>query len=78
MKQPIYILDNGTRVRTHKKLGKTTGFLVVMKHIEARKPDAPGVIDGIVGGHGGDVYWVRHGQDVAAYSFSEFELEKTT
>lgn len=66
---------NGTRVHTHKKLGKTTGLLVAAKHIEARKPDARGVINGVVGGHGGDVYWVRHGQDVAAYSFSEFELE---
>lgn len=76
MKQPYSFLDNGTRIHTHKKLKPITGLLVAPKHIEARKPNAPGVIDGVVGGHGGDVYWVRHGQDVAAYSFSEFELEK--
>lgn len=45
------------------------------------EPNARGVIRGIVGGHGGDVYWVQHGTDgagepvVATYGWWEFELD---
>lgn len=77
MEEPEYILEGGTRVRTNKVLSSTGGFLVAEKHMEVRKPDTVGVITGIVGGHGGDVYWVAQIGDpcLAAYGWMEFELE---
>ena len=85
MKQPESIQDViGKRIRTHKKLGSTKGFLVVEHHIAGRQPGALGIVEGFVPGHGGDVYWVRHTEGppnmnpspVAAYSYTEFEIEK--
>lgn len=77
MKEPEYILKNGTRIRTSDPLDSTAGFMITEKHLEARKPGAVGVITGVVGGHGGDVYWVAHVGDnvTAAYGWMEFELE---
>ena len=82
MDQPEYILEPGTRIRTHVKLGETTGFLIAERHLSARKREALGLIVDPVPGHGGDVYFVRHaegdsGNDpcpVASYCFTEFEL----
>jgi hypothetical protein len=76
MNRPDTVLPSGTPVRTHKTLHATEGFPVAPKHVEARRADAPGTIEGLVGGHGGDVYWVRHpGAGVLApYGFYEFEL----
>jgi hypothetical protein len=39
---------------------------------------ASGTVSGVVGAHGGDVYWVMHaGAEVpAAYCFNEFDLEE--
>ena len=75
VRQPAKILADGTVVRTS-QLDGTAGFLVKPKHLAARQPDTLGVIVGIVGGHGGDVYWVQHeGADLpGAYLFTEFEL----
>jgi hypothetical protein len=77
MKQPHYLLDSRTRIRTHAVLGDTMGFLITERHLSQRKPNAVGAISGIVGGHGGDVYFVTHVGDsaMAVYSFDEFELE---
>lgn len=77
MQQPATILARGTLIRTHAELEDSRGFLVVPKHLRARRPDAPGIIDEVVPGHGGDVYWVQHEgvADHAVYCFSEFELE---
>ncbi len=77
MREPEYILANGTKVVTHAELSTTSGFLINPVHLSARKPSAAGVIAGVVGGHGGDVYWVKHedGGPVAAYCFTEFEIE---
>jgi hypothetical protein len=76
MKQPEYILNNGTQVRTHDKLGKTTGMLTGPGNMSMRKPSSDGVIRGVVAGHGGDVYWVQHPGDTlyAPYCFDEIEL----
>ncbi len=76
MREPEYILNPMTRVKTN-RLYSTGGFMITQKHIDARKPDTIGVITGIVGGHGGDVYWVAHLGDscTAAYGWEEFELE---
>jgi len=77
MDEPSTILDSGTRIRTNKVLTSTGGFLIAQKHLDVRKPDVIGVIMGIVGGHGGDVYWVAHIGDTcrAAYGWMDFELE---
>lgn len=81
MQEPEHVLESGTKVRTHETLDDTKGMTIVEKHLNARAPNKEGVIVGIVGGHGGDVYWVRHPDTVhvAAYGFWEFELadEKT-
>jgi hypothetical protein len=82
MREPRFILTNGTKILTHAKLDPITGFSISSKHIDLRKPETSGEIYGVVAGHGGDVYWVRHEGDVypAAYCYSEFELvaEATT
>jgi hypothetical protein len=77
MREPKFILANGTKIVTNAKLDPTTGFLIAPKHLALRKPATSGEIYGVVGGHGGDVYWVRHEGDeyLAAYCYSEFELE---
>ena len=76
MNEPTHILPNFTRIVTSNPLGSTGGFIVAQKHMEMRKPGAVGVICGIVGGHGGDVYWVSHLGDSlpAPYGWMEFEL----
>src|SRR5262249_12077501 len=76
MKEPEVVLRNGTRVVTNATLDSTRGLMVVPRALEARRPSTPGLVVGIVPGHGGDVYWVRHHADgvVAAYCFTEFEL----
>lgn len=75
MHEPASILPVLTRIKTHMKLGKVDYFCH-SKHLEARKDDSYGFIRGIVGGHGGDVYWVAHPNTntVAAYGWDEFEL----
>ena len=45
--------------------------------LDRRTPGIMGQVCGIVGGHGGDVYWVRHDgtEDTgSAYGWWEFEL----
>ncbi len=79
MDEPKNILPVGTRVITHRELEGTVGMLISDVHLNARKADTPGAIGGIVGGHGGDVYWVAHlDSPMAAYCFSEFELQPIT
>lgn len=77
MEQPEYTLKDGTKIRTHAHLARADGMMVHHAHLAARSANATGEIAGVVGGHGGDVYWVRHGSDecLAAYCFNEFELE---
>jgi hypothetical protein len=79
MKQPEYILKDGTKVVTHEKLDTEQGMMISPKHLRARRESMPGIIAGVVPGHGGDVYWVQHelkaeGEKTAAYCFTEFEL----
>lgn len=70
MKQPETILPNGTRVRTHKELKYSDSLG------GSRREDESGTINGVVGGMGGDVYYVDHGNGTwGAYCFDEFELE---
>ncbi len=75
MQQPMYILEDGTRVVTHAALEDTRGMMVPPSYLGARKPNEKGAISGVVGGHGGDVYYVKHDSgDVGVYAFTEFEL----
>lgn len=75
MDSPTYILNRGTKVRTHAVLESTGGFLIKQQHLDCRVPNTEGEILGYVPGHGGDVYWVQHANgDVAAYGYPEFEL----
>jgi len=81
MEQPEYILKNGTRVQVHETLPSTTGMMIKAETLAHRTPGVRGQISGIVGGHGGDVYWVRHDGDEdtgSAYGFWEMELEPVT
>lgn len=78
MDQPAYVLENGTKIRTNMVLDSTSGMLIDPRNLGQRRANAPGVIKGIVGGHGGDVYWVEHekgAEHPAAYCFTEFELD---
>lgn len=77
MDQPTYVLEKGTKIRTNTVLESTSGMRVHPGHLSARRPDLPGIITGVVPGHGGDVYWVRHEglENSAAYCFTEFELD---
>lgn len=79
MDQPTYVLKTGTKIRTNTALESTSGMRVHPGHLAARRPDLPGIIRGVVPGHGGDVYWVRHegieDAAAAAYCFTEFELD---
>lgn len=75
MDQPATILENGTAVRTNTQLEIPQSMIAMPSLIANRRPDSQGMITGVVPGHGGDVYWVKHEDDkVAPYSFSEFEL----
>src|SRR4051812_44052293 len=77
MKQPTFILQTGTPVIIHRSLAKdaTGGMMIKTEYLEARTAGATGKIVGVVGGHGGDVYWVQHDDGKkAAYCFDEFEL----
>jgi|GEM_PF-4188551 len=76
MQEPETILVPMTRIRTNAALGPTGGFLIAQRHLDAQQPSAFGVILGLVGGHGGDVYRVAHvgGTCSAAYGWMDFEL----
>lgn len=75
MRQPVYILPTGLKIRTNAALEPTTGMMIGAGNLSMRKPNAEGEIHGPVGGHGGDVYWVQHPGDTlfAPYCFTEFE-----
>ena len=64
----------GLRIKTNAVLGKTTGMIVAARHLRARRPSTEGVIDDFVPGHGGDVWFIRHGSEFGAYCYNEFEL----
>lgn len=61
------------KVKTVSVLGSTRGMLVRQDHIDTRRSSAEGIVRGHVPGHGGDVWWVSHGDEVGAYCFDEFD-----
>lgn len=77
MKEPDFILEAGTKIRTSSPLGSSAGMLIKQMYLDARKPGVEGTIRNWVAGHGGDVYWVEHDAkpgEIAAYCWSEFDL----
>lgn len=77
MKQPEYILEKGTEIITHPKLGPTTGLSVPPHFVAARRSGAKATLGTPVPGHGGDIYWATHEDgSTALYNFTEFELAK--
>ena len=68
-------MNNGDRVSVTSLSVSTGGMLVAAKHINARREDVVGEVVGIVPGHGGDAWFVRHDDDaeVAAYYTTELE-----
>ena len=56
------------------KLGDTRGMNINTEYLETRTINATGIIVGYVSGHGGDVWWIDHGNKViGAYAYDEFE-----
>jgi hypothetical protein len=75
MNPPKYVLRKGTRVHTHVTLEEPDFLTVHTNHLQARRSNTVGLIMGVVGGFGVDVYWVDHGgESLAVYCFTEFEL----
>ena len=83
MKEPEFILKWGTKVKTSPTLGSVAGVFVQETHIALRAPNLEGTICGVVGGCGGDIYFVGHGEpkddkfqpeQVAVYGWTEFDL----
>lgn len=75
MDQPEYILKNGTKIVTTTVDDSTSGMMISPKFLQNRRTDMIGTIWGIVPGHGGDVYWVKHDNgEECAYGWWEFEL----
>jgi len=50
----------GMRVRVAETLGDTRGLLAPQAVLQRRKAGVTGEVLAPVGGHGGDVWWVRH------------------
>jgi len=83
MESPEHVLERGVRVRTN-SLSDTVEYIVKPQYLERRVPNAEGIIVDWVPGHGGDVYWVFHGEslknlkeeDIAAYCYTEFEFSE--
>ena len=78
MKQPDIILSAGTKIISHNLLNNDAlaGSNVKRHHLDSRGPTKKGSIKGVVGGCGGDVYWVTHPDGgIAAYGWWEFELD---
>lgn len=69
-------VEAGMKVRTNVELSSTRG-VIIHAHAESllnRRECGVGVVVGVVGGHGGDVWWVRHDDGMfAPYCFDEFE-----
>jgi hypothetical protein len=78
MEQPEFILENGVAVVTCPGFvaGSADGMMVPEEYKTNRSARTNGKIVAAAGGHGGDVYLVRHDLDgkVAAYCYTEFVL----
>jgi hypothetical protein len=73
LKKEKVVFAAGTRVRVT-KLDDTRGMRIAGKFLVTRKEGAVGTVYGCVGGHGGDVLWVKHEDGAeAAYCYTELE-----
>lgn len=59
------------------KLGSTVGTMISQRHLDARKVGVHGTVLNYVGGHGGDLWCVRHdgSEEVGVYSVDEMKEE---
>ncbi len=74
MDAPTQVPEMGTRLRVTALQG-TGGMLVVPHQIENRRAGEVVYMHGIVGGHGGDVWWCKHENgDIAPYSWGELDF----
>lgn len=67
----------GLRIKTKRlKKSGTDGMLIHPKHLSVRRRDVTGTVLGMVPGHGGNVWFVRHDNSahVGAYAFNEMEV----
>lgn len=67
----------GLKVEIH-RLGETTGFCIHSRHLCVRQVGVLGTVTGLVSGHGGDVWWVKHdgGDTIGAYVVTEFKRRR--
>lgn len=63
----------GMKVKVTRDDG-TEGMFVLPDNIRTRGVGKIGTVINYVPGHGGDVWFVRHGDGVAAYCFTELEV----
>ena len=83
MEQPKSILERGFKIKINDTIEDPRGMMIKHEYLSRRTPGINGVILGCVPGHGGDVYWVFHGESigdldvdheqVSVYGFWEFE-----
>jgi hypothetical protein len=67
-------IETGLKVKTSAELEDTRGMMVAQKHLDCRTPGITGTVEGLVGGHGGNIWWVKHDDGaVAAYCYTELE-----
>lgn len=55
------------------RLEKTDGMFIKQEYLDRRKAGEVGTVLNYVPGHGGDVWWIRQSNGIAAYSFTEFD-----
>jgi len=74
--QPSSILENGTWILTQSRLSDVeVGTFLRAEYLLTRTPNVRGQICGVVGGTGGDIYWVQHEDGLkSAYGWWEFDL----
>jgi hypothetical protein len=71
-------LKNGLRVRIL-ELESTAGMFINPCHLDCRRAGITGTVGSMVGGHGGDVWFVQHddSEEVGAYCYTELEELQT-
>lgn len=65
-------VKQGMKVRVVRD-GGARGMMIVEKHLSIREVGKIGVVLNWVPGHGGDVWYVKQDNGIAAYSYTELE-----
>lgn len=72
MKVDLSQVEPGIKVKVT-NLESTDGFRIASKHLEIREIGSQGTVKTWVPGHGGDVWFIKQHNGIAAYLFTEFE-----